>query len=248
MGTRSASLAALAGLLTGDGAGNVLANQSPAQFDNSLKLATTASVKAAGMQAAGIVVITGSQSIVAANAGSTIIGGSGTAITATLPAASSVPVGARFEFINPSTGAMTVQRAGSDNIRYQSGNATSGSLGNGDSLVLESDGVSVWFVTGGTIQAVASPLFAASLGTPGYQKLPSGLIIQWGTTVVPANSVVGTITLPIAMPNIIIAASLTGQTPPGAAPVGIVATSKSTLNTQTPGGNSVSSYYIVIGY
>lgn len=43
--------------------------------------------------------------------------------------------------------------------------------------------------------------FGASLSTNGYQKLPSGLIIQWGTgTTVPANGT-STTTFPIAFPN-----------------------------------------------
>lgn len=47
-------------------------------------------------------------------------------------------------------------------------------------------------------QAVALGQFAASMTTGGYQKLPSGLIVQWGNNAVGAPS---TVTFPIAFPN-----------------------------------------------
>jgi hypothetical protein len=43
--------------------------------------------------------------------------------------------------------------------------------------------------------------FGASLAASGYQKLPTGLIIQWGTTAVPANVQSVVTTLPMAFPN-----------------------------------------------
>ena len=43
--------------------------------------------------------------------------------------------------------------------------------------------------------------FAKSLTLNGYQKYPSGLIEQWGSTTFPANSGGANIQLPIAFPN-----------------------------------------------
>jgi hypothetical protein len=40
-----------------------------------------------------------------------------------------------------------------------------------------------------------------SLAASGYQKLPGGLILQWGTTASIPNGTVGTVTFPIAFPN-----------------------------------------------
>lgn len=42
--------------------------------------------------------------------------------------------------------------------------------------------------------------FAKSLSPNGYQKLPSGLIIQWGSVTIPANSN-GSFMFPIQFPN-----------------------------------------------
>lgn len=56
------------------------------------------------------------------------------------------------------------------------------------------------------LQNPAIPIsgFARSISTNGWQKLPSGLIIQWGTCTVTATAGVGgtaTVTLPITFPN-----------------------------------------------
>jgi hypothetical protein len=45
------------------------------------------------------------------------------------------------------------------------------------------------------------PVFASSLAANGWQKLPSGLIVQWGLSSVIASGAVGTITLPVTYPT-----------------------------------------------
>jgi hypothetical protein len=155
---------------------------------------------ARGLQASAFTVITGNTTLVASHAGSTIVGGSGTAITATLPLAATVPAGGRLEFINPSIGALTVTRQGSNNLRWTDSNAVSSALGNGDSLVVESDGGSTWYVVGGTAQLPASPYFGANLAASGYQKLPSGMIIQWGSG--STSSGTSNTVFPLQFPNL----------------------------------------------
>jgi hypothetical protein len=49
------------------------------------------------------------------------------------------------------------------------------------------------------MKAINDAFNTKSLATAGYQKLPSGLIIQWGVTVVAANSS-ATIALPLIFP------------------------------------------------
>lgn len=50
--------------------------------------------------------------------------------------------------------------------------------------------------------ALASrPEMAGSLGSSGYQKLPGGLIIQWGTIAANASGSTTTVTLPISYSN-----------------------------------------------
>ncbi|MFL9898553.1 hypothetical protein PQR71_10345 [Paraburkholderia fungorum] len=52
-------------------------------------------------------------------------------------------------------------------------------------------------------------LFANSLGTTGYQKLPGGLILQWGNSPQSSASAAATVTLPLTFPNGCIALLMT---------------------------------------
>lgn len=105
-----------------------------------------------------------------------------------------------FKRIDSSANTVTINRSGSDVLRLGSSSVTSITMAtNGDSLVLMSDGVSSWF--GDSAGSLAyTPEFATSGTTTGYQKLPSGVIIQWGlvATGAPADS---TATFPLQFPT-----------------------------------------------
>jgi hypothetical protein len=177
-GSRAAILSALAALLTPDAQNNLLLGQSPAQFDNSLKLATTASVTAAGFQFGGEYQITGSVSIPLSAIGSLAVFNPSAAATATLPAVSSVPAGKTITFFNVTNNLCTVAPAGTDVIGVNAGTVTSIKLGNGDTLTLESNGAG-WRSIGGTATLGNAAAFGASKSGSGYAKLPSGIIINW---------------------------------------------------------------------
>lgn len=169
----------------------------PAQFDNSTRLATTAGVNQRGIQASGVTTVTATGNLSTANAGGTVVANSASAITQTLPAASAFPAGARIEFLNINTGALTVARNGSsDTITVNNTTVTSLLLNGGDTLTLESNGANGWYSVSGTAQFPFSGVFRASLGTNGYQMLPSGLIVQWGVANGAGTS--GSLTYPIA--------------------------------------------------
>lgn len=74
--------------------------------------------------------------------------------------------------------------------------------------VIEQDGVAVAYINdNGSLELVNPPVaptgnmvtsfnqFGSSLSANGYQKLPSGLIIQWGTTTA------ASVTFPLVFPN-----------------------------------------------
>lgn len=175
-----------------------------AQFDSSAKLATTEFVNKVGLSAAELLTITANTVLTAAaHAGRSILtGGAAANITLTLPLANTVRAGSRIEFVHTGNAAYsaTVLRQGADWITNP-GAKLSVALGFGDTLVLESDGVSQWFAVGGSLtmaSGTTTGVFGASLAASGYQKLPSGLIIQWGTASL--TTAPSTITLPIAFP------------------------------------------------
>jgi hypothetical protein len=171
-----------------------------AQFDNSTAPATTAFVKRQGVQASGISVVSATATLSNAVIGGTVIGNSASAIAQTLPAASSVPAGARIEFLNINTGTLTVQRAGSDTLNPNNSTVTSLALGNGDTLTLESNGTNAWYAVSGSVALGYSAAFLATLTANGYLKLPSGRILQHGTTSCAASADTN-VTLPITFPN-----------------------------------------------
>jgi hypothetical protein len=101
---------------------------------------------------------------------------------------------------------------------------------------------------------VATTAFAhgtLSANTNGYQKLPSGLIIQWGTL----TTVVGSVTFPVTFPNACLGASATysataSQSGKASAPM-VLSINASTLVIGANDYNSVSqtgTYWLAIGY
>lgn len=140
----------------------------PPQFDNDTSLATSAFVKRQGIQASGVVVVTATGPLAVAQAGGTVVGNAVGATTQTLPAASAFPAGARIEFMNINSGIMSVARAGTDTITTGSGAVNLLALGNGDTLTLESNGVSTWYAVDGSAQL---PL-AAVMSGPNWTTRP----------------------------------------------------------------------------
>lgn len=169
----------------------------PPQFDVSQKLATTDFVHRNGLSGRMLYVI-GSTTLTAADhAGASILTNT-SGITLTLPLAATCPGGTRMEFVGNFP--VTIVRQGTNAIFGNSSNAslTSVVLGDGDTLVLESNGVD-WLIVGGSVALRYAGQFGASLGSSGYQRLPSGLIVQWGYKL--TGTVTQTdVTFPIAFP------------------------------------------------
>jgi hypothetical protein len=178
----------------------VITPTTPPQFDNDTSLATTEFVKRQGLQSADVRVLTGATALTAADAGKTIIGGSAADFAVTLPAANAFPAGGRLEVFNVNGGKMTLQRAGADIINTGGQSRLADVLGVGDSMVLVSNGVSQWYAVAGTIPLRDTAAFGFSLNANGYQKLPSGLLLQWGRFVT-AAATSQSITLPITFPT-----------------------------------------------
>lgn len=183
--------------------------QTPPQFDQSTKVATMAALARMGMQASGFNIASASSTLTAAAVGGTVqIVNSTGPVTLTLPLTSAVlPAIGRIEFVNQSAYPATIIRQGaSDNLYHLNGAlAASGIvLMPGDVLILECESTNIWVAVSGTTELGYSAAFGASLAAAGYQKQPSGLIVQWGTTntAVAANTPTGmTWTFPIAFPN-----------------------------------------------
>lgn len=170
----------------------------PPQFDNSTKLATTEFIKRAmgglrgivGKAAAGALGVADVGMLVEINA----------AVALTLPAANTVPAGEGFLLHSTIAGASAV-RAGADVIYTGVGanSVSSLAINRGEHLWLLSNGANGWYIGGGSAALSFADCFGGSVASPGWQKLPSGLILQWGNNSFSTGG--SAITFPIAFPN-----------------------------------------------
>lgn len=120
-------------------------------------------------------------------------------LTATLPAPDSVPAGAKIELLNLVDSAYTVTvsvASGAINDNNNGSAITSRKIPTAALVAYVSNGVNLWYEASGSVGQ-------SLLSTSGYQKLQSGLIIQW----VQGNSNASgdlALTLPITFPNAIL--------------------------------------------
>ena len=98
----------------------------------------------------------------------------------------------------------------------------------------------------GAISLSSLAAFASSLSTNGYQKLPSGLIIQWGTTGSIAGGSTVSVTLPISFPNAHLASVATCASPPAIAT--ITGRTTTTVDIRSSNGSTTSATWVAIGY
>ncbi|MDT3419626.1 phage-related tail fiber protein [Pseudomonas protegens] len=100
----------------------------------------------------------------------------------TLPLLDSVPVGSVIG-IGASSLSCSILRQGTDTIFLNSALAPASSItvNDGESVSLVSNGTQ-WIASGVAMLKHAAS-FAASLAPAGYQRLPGGLILQWGSAV-----------------------------------------------------------------
>ena len=172
----------------------------PAQFDSSTKLATTAFVKQNGASLSDVAAISSAAAMDATYANKLVVFQNATSnFSVTLPLAVTCAVGTVLRFLNITGYSVTLTRAGSDTINAA---ATSFAIGPGDTLTLvRSSTNTVWLsVDGSTNLALSSAVFGSNLAVNGYQKLPSGLIVQWGFAGSTSTTTDVITTLPITFP------------------------------------------------
>lgn len=222
-----------------------------AQFDASLALATTAFVRKAAGSTSGSLNLTGSNTLTAAHVGKFVAwDGNG---TLTLPAVNAVPAGSVITVFKYATNSGTFASAAGTQLKLP-GQAAAASLVPGTLVgisVFYNDAQTSWDI-GGDFTLKTNPQFAALLGSNGWQKLPSGLIIQWGSIGgVPAGGG-SNVTFLLAFPNAVLNTSATIQNSGGvsgamAAGTGLQSTNGMTVfNNGNTGATAV--MWMAIGY
>ena len=226
---------------------------SPAQFDTSNRIATMSAVQQALGNRSNFRGVSTSVTLTAADAGAAIFAQGGAAITITLPLLSTVPVGASVEVTSQSLFAVTVSRQGADFISVNNAlnNTTSTAIGNGDSAYFVKLSTTAWIQVSGSAQLGNAASFGSSKASNGYQKLPGGVIIQWGSGT-PVSAGVITVNYPIAFPNgvFLVAPSPSGgnntANASGITLSSVTLTMFQASNAAALNGSAV--YYIAIGY
>ncbi|KWE94978.1 gp53-like domain-containing protein [Burkholderia ubonensis] len=175
----------------------------PPQFDNTSKIATTAFVQRAlgnfnASSGTGSGIIAAAVTLTNDDVGGFHYFNGPTNQTATLPSEVGLPPGAAIAFQRGAQYSLTIGTNKANAIIDTTiGLASSITLTTGEFVVLVWSGT-YWQTFGTYTQRVGQP-FANSLTSNGYQKLPSGLIIQWGLGATSGQT--GTVTFPIAFPN-----------------------------------------------
>ena len=173
----------------------------------------------------------------------------------TLPLASAMngrPIWFQIRKNDNSANAVTVQRAGADLIE---GHTTLVLSKGADAVTLVSDGGAAWQNLDGleassarrgltrfasaaetdagslanvAVTPAALGISARSFAASGYQRLPGGLIIQWGTVTLTGQTPV-TVTFPIAFPTAFRAAAANYENTTTSTPVGITSKTASSM-------------------
>jgi hypothetical protein len=170
------------------------------QFDATQGVATTAFVKGALGNDSGFTNLVGVTTLNASHAGKLIYAGAGGNYTVTLPSAVAVVPGTKLRIVMFASQPCFIATQLAQSIYVNGGTPLSTiTLGLGDSLTVETDGTN-WYAVGGSFQLKYADAFGAALSSNGRQKLPSGLIMQWGQVTTSASASVP-VTFPIVFPN-----------------------------------------------
>ncbi|WP_244744918.1 gp53-like domain-containing protein [Paraburkholderia terricola] len=213
----------------------------PAQFDNSTKLVTTAFLSQFGLQYSPL---HSGQATVASTTmdnsyiGSRVVFNNTANQAATLPPIAGLPNGASLHCSKVSTsssGIVTISAAGADQIDSGTGLVTSVALNPGEDCVFTVLS-GAWVISGSFL--FRRNAFSQSLANNGYAKLPSGLIVQWGTSTIATQSM-QTVTLPVAYPNaFILAAGNTGT---------VITPNAASISLGFQGNGSKTSFNVIAG-
>jgi len=184
------------------------------QFDNSLKLATTAFVQSVGLQFSGLTFFSSNAVLTAAHAGRLIIGSGNTPISVVLPAARSMPYGSVIKFWNYGLSPMSLVRAGTDSI-VTPFTLNGMSLAAGDSVTLTSNCDTIWYAIDGSAQAPYAAASLSNLSSTGWKRYPDSssptgyLLEQWGASGVIVAGASVSVTFPLTFPTTLLTCSVT---------------------------------------
>ncbi|RON56958.1 phage tail protein [Pseudomonas frederiksbergensis] len=177
----------------------------PPRFDNTKKLATTDWVKAKGFELSGFYMFTAPLIGIAAHVGSMVHCYGEGPVSYSLPdsVANGIPVGGTIRLQNWSMVNLILSTQGVDKMQESLtvlSTSVSRSIPPDTYVDITFIGNGNWLLLGTGVVAKTLP-FGALMSPNGYQKLPSGLIIQWMTALFPKAALSTPFNLPTAFLN-----------------------------------------------
>lgn len=154
----------------------------PAAFANDQGAVTSKWVNDRGLAMGGTanVSVNASRAVTANDAGKVLINNGNTVISFGKPNALGISNNAVITVVNYGANTCSLAFTGGTSYVYGAANQTASfPLLAGESVMLEATG-DTWLVIGGTAAMSKIGSFAALLAVPGYFRLPSGIIVQWG--------------------------------------------------------------------
>ncbi|RIQ63487.1 phage tail protein [Bordetella avium] len=216
----------------------------PAQFDNDTSLATTAFVQANGLRY-GFSSVVANRNLALADIGNICWFSGGYTVTMPTPQSLGIPVGATVTFYNTAAVNAVVTAGAGASFDCLASPVT---VKQGEFVTFVATSTTQWTQFGvSDLGKIGS--FAASLALNGYQKLPSGLIIQWATNTQTGESI--SVSLPIAFPNACLFGAVNIRTDNGAAVVSARTTTSLQGSALVAGVNASGTHtydWLAIGY
>lgn len=185
--------------------------------DRTTKGATTAFVQQESGSYSGYSGITASRALTAADIGQALwFSNTGFTLTMPTPTSLGIPNGKCVTVFGNGYSGSIVAGAGAS-INFAATNDGAMTIKPGQTATFVAVSSTTWQVVNSTAAMSKNADFASSLSGYGYQKLPSGLILQWGYVTSSASADVA-LTYPIAFPNAAISAMATYQNDAGSNP------------------------------
>lgn len=161
-----------------------LSTQTPALFANNTQLANTEFVQRALGNHQNAQFLSGLSNMSASAFGKVFWAGNTTAYDINLPSLAVSPAqgGGVIEIFCTNSAGVTIKATGTDNILVNATGVKQLTIKAGESLKLVSSLANGVYIAYGEAQLKYASSFEASLTAPGFQRLPSGLLIQFGRT------------------------------------------------------------------
>ncbi len=176
---------------------NSYLTSTPAQFDNTSRIPSTQFVQRALGNFQTLYGSSGNLALTPTMAGmfitQAVLG------TVTLPANATVPLGGTYTVQSRADG-VVFNCTGSETMTFGNVSVASVTLNAGDTIEVCSSTGNGWYVVGGSVALKYAGVFKNTLTNAGLQKLPSGLIMQWGFILVNPGAV-ATVVYPVAFPT-----------------------------------------------